>query len=257
MKLNLKIILIFLVFLSALGIGYLVWHTATFRVVKTDPKLSNFPDVAPDLRVYFSKDITTEGFNYKASKEVVTGYQINGKTLTLNLNNAAVQPDKTYSIIIQNIASKSGKNLRDINLTFKAVAIPSDKISERQQKELQRLQDIHPYQVDYITYENFDLLIDYGLTIEQQRSIKTRLFDYSNIVKKNFWKMELVPGTITTKVHDSESADTTDTVSFVIILGGQRYTVTAQYQAFANNVTMTLIDQKGTLIYDSSDLGDH
>jgi hypothetical protein len=146
----------------------------------------------------------------------------------------------------------NGATITEKTFTFTTKHIPFNKLSKDQQAEILRNQDNFTYGVSAINYVNFGELLANGLPSAQLAAIKQSLFDYSEVIKKQYWKMTLVEGSVSTAPHNPASADTNSTVYFTVSLAGANYNVQATYDTLRDDLYQLVItDQAGNTVYDT------
>ena len=231
--------------------GIMFYKASQFHIVRTDPKLSAIADTAPSLTVYFNDEIQSADFSPTYDPSIVSSSDIGKKSVTFHFTNN-LKVGKQYTIIINYVRNKSGDVLTDKKLVFTVRDIEFNKLSKKQQKALINAQDQRVYDVNGITYTNFDTLLSYGISSEQLENIKSLLFDYSNTVGKRFWQMTLQKDSVVITNHNPETGETTDKLDFIVSLGGSDFRAHAEYDVLSDGIHLLLTDTAGNLVYDSA-----
>jgi hypothetical protein len=238
------LLILWLVFLVARDLLF-------FRVSKTDPNLNNVAAASAYIDIYFSKDIVASSVSLKYSQPFVHKTEIGDNKIRLDLQTEGLEPDQSYTITIVRVDSADGKQLRDKKLTFKAKDIAVNKLSASQLKALLDKQDHYPYEVQYVTFDGFDQLLDRGVSAEQLQTLKDDIFNYSKQVKQEYWTVKMDPSSVVFQLHNAESADLTDRLSSKVILNGETYTLNAALDPIDNIASAQLLNAGGVVVYDS------
>jgi hypothetical protein len=238
------LLVLWLVFLMARDILF-------FRISKTDPNMNNVAAASAYIDIYFSKDIVPSSVSLKYSDPFVQKVVTGDNVVRIDLKTEGLVPDRGYTITIVRVDSTGGQQILNKKLTFKAKDIPVSKLSSEQQKALLNKQDHYPYEVQYVTFDGFDQLLDRGVSAEQLQTIKDSIFNYSLQVKQEFWTVKMDQPSVAYRVHNAESADLTDRLSFKVALGDGTFTVNATLDPIDDTAIVQVSNAGGAVVYDS------
>lgn len=165
------------VLLLAIVVIFGVLQSNSFRLLGTVPDINTvIPSSTSVLKLDFNKDLVQTGNNPTIAgkdMQIVAGLRIDKKTLFVDLK--ALDPDKTYIFAINNIQSKTGKQLKSLNIALKTKYTPVENIpvsqlqTEIQQDDRNNLNDpllaYLPYQADSFYLESEVTNDDSGSTV--------------------------------------------------------------------------------------------
>lgn len=249
------LVAVLLVLLLAWG-GIFIYRQVMFRVSKTDPNMNRVAAISPTIKIYFNKPINPSGLRLHYSSQFVTKSTVKEKEIDLAIQVRGLTVGKSYTIYLDYVQSKSGKEIRGKELHFTAKNIPLTELNQKEQQTIVNRQDKYPYQYQYINYVGFDNLIQQGLSTNQSDILKQDLFGYSNQVQQKYWTMTLLPKTLVVQIHNPDSASLDDIYSFQIKLGDQTLSARVTSDPIADQVQLQLLDASGVVVYNSANAHD-
>lgn len=240
---------LFVLVLSAV----LYYQIFVFHMTGTSPSLSAMPTVAPYVRVSFNQALADGKVSVDDPANVVSSTVVKGKDIFLNFGEDLTAQQK-YSITLSNIQNKNGKVITSKKLVFTAQNIEYDRLSSELKKVLVNVQDHYPYAVDYVNFVGFSKLTDNGMSAAQLDSVKQAIFNYSEKLDKEYWTVSLVPESVQTRLHDSDTEETTDSQTFTVKLDkNTSIQVVASYDLLSDTVGVQIYDSTGVPVYSSAD----
>ncbi len=251
-QINHRKVLIILGVIAALGllifIGYQFYLSRNFRVVSTSPKTNNVAAVSPFLKINFNRQLSSKGLSVSSSYSVVKSYEVEGKTLLVNLASPMTAGYK-YSVRINYIADTKGETLTAKNLTFTPKNIPWQKLSKDQQAALLQAQSKRP-KLATATFKGMNDLVDLGVNSGQIAALQNYLLNFAP--KATIFTVD--KNSIVAVPHNRNSASTMDTINFNINIGSQAYKARLDYSYLSNSARLYLYDSTGAQVFDSSTL---
>jgi hypothetical protein len=144
-----------------LWVGLTVLENARFRVVSTNPALSQINSASGSIDMYFNKPLNKNSVSIRSKSNIVDNYSITGtKTLHIVWNTALVT-GKEYSFTITKISDISGSSITNKVISF--TVISTDNQSPSQQQAAVNSQDnvapadkIYGFLPYYTTYYTLD-----------------------------------------------------------------------------------------------------
>jgi len=149
--------------------GFLVYRGMQFRIVSTNPNTNSVSQLAPFLKVNFSKQLDGKPVSLDVNAPIVQSYTVSGKTLTINFLPLSV--GQSYTITIKSVTAVGGKTLQNKVLRFTAKDIVFNDLPKDQQKAILDNQDkLHKASSDPIFKHVPYQTLDYSLTAVVRKS---------------------------------------------------------------------------------------
>lgn len=247
--------LILLLLLFVILIAGLFAKSLGFHAVNTSPNLDTVSYLAPYIKVNFNKNLVTKDVSYSSQDDIVTNFELEGKTLTLYIDKT-MKVDKSYTITINNIQDTKGHVIKNKVLKFTTSDIAFSNLPQDQQDYIvDRPAAKPPYSVDSIGFVNFDSLTDSGgVPADQLDLLKDMFYGYSSqILKKEFSQITLNQASLVVSLHDPNSDDDTDKATFTVDIDGTTYRAEVSY-SLLSSIFLRLYDSNGTQVFQSSDI---
>ena len=221
-------------------------------MVKTDPQASAVSIHSPFIKLYFSDNLNPSSVHISDYGAIFNKPSVNGKVVTLSF---AITPQegKEYAFIIDSVRSIDGDTITGTKISFTAKNIPYDDLSADQQAALIQKQDRYPYTIDYISYPGFNELSDQGITFSQLQNIKQAIFDYSKVLKKEYWSVSLDPSSVRVVFHDQTARDPSgSSATFNVTMGNQSFSVRTEYTSIGKDTYTRLFAADGSQLFDNT-----
>lgn len=244
----LKRVLVVVVVLLLVWVGWLIYISSTFHIVRTSPSLNSVGNVSPFIKLYFNEPLSSKGLSVQTNQDI-TKATINGKIMTVSLSQN-LTAGNTYTIVINHLASSGGRLIHNKRLTFVARNIAFSDLPAEQQQAAIASQDQYPYSVNSINYVGFDALTNTGLTSDQVQLVKQNLYSYSATSRNNYQTMTIDTNSITSAPFDPNSSATRQ-VMFTVTLDKTVYRATVGYIGLSD-ANLLLQDSSGATVYDST-----
>ncbi len=244
-----------LLFISAMVlvialIGFTVYQSRVFHIIKTDPSLSSFPATYPYLKVYFNDELSKDNLRVAIPSGLVRDYSADGKVLTFTLQ-SNLPLGTPYVITLKHIENTKGKTIQNRQLTFTTKDIPYDQLSKPQKDALVANQDKPKYSVYSIQFVNFQQLLDKGLSQTQQLIVENAIFTTSQIVKQQFNTVTLQPNSVIATPFDPNSDNPAYSVTFDFTANNKTYHTTVS-STNISDAQAVIKDSSGVVVYDST-----
>jgi hypothetical protein len=244
-----KLIKPLLILVSVLVVVLLIYQvilTQKFHAVSTDPKTSNVATVSPFFKINFNKTLSKSGVVISLQPSIINSYQVQGKTLVINLNiplNAGVR----YYIKINNISDISGRRITNKLFTFIPQYVASQDLTNAQKQALLKKQSQKPPSKNNIAFGGTDALINSGLTVTQINLLEQIIFEYKpSAHTANINSSSVEPGP-----HDPNT-DTSFTINFSLAIDAAPYNATISYSNLSTVHLYLYNPQTGVLMFDSN-----
>lgn len=169
--------LLLLVVLIWLGVSLV--RGAKFRLVSTDPSLSNFPVAMPELIVSFNRELNDK-YSISSEPRIISDQKVSGKQLILGLS--ALDVSQQYKITIGSISSVDGSQLTNQVLVFTPKNISAGKLSKEHQQKILANQQQKPGVLS-LKYSGLDTLLDHGISSQQLDELQEAIHLYANSLK--------------------------------------------------------------------------
>lgn len=125
---------------ATLLIGWSIYYANfVFHITGTDPALNSVAAISPYFRINFSQPIDASSVDLSMDPNVITSTSVDGKKLTVYLNNMSVGVN--YTITLSHVKNLKGKELTNQTFFFVAKNIDFSKLSKEQQALILTTQD--------------------------------------------------------------------------------------------------------------------
>lgn len=131
-----------LVILSVLIVVFLLYQAVRsqqFHVVNTNPSISNVATASPFFKVNFNKTLSKNDVSVVSSYSIISSYEVQGKTLIINLN-TPLTTKRTYYIKINSISDTNRHKISSKAFVFVPKDVPSKDLPADQGQAILRKQ---------------------------------------------------------------------------------------------------------------------
>lgn len=234
---------------AVLLFGYYIYTLLQFRISGIDPSPKNITTETKEITIHFNRNINTASFKLKDS-DIISSTEVQPKSVKLVFSRE-LERDTKYSLVIETVRDVNGDTLTNKSINFTPKYIQFDKLPESEQKRLISEQDERLYELNKgIVTTGFETLTNYGMTSGQVTNIQRYLYDYSNVIDKKFWNMNIVENSVSVRSHQPEDEDQTDFATFTVNLENIPYTVEVSYEVPYSGIGFVLKNSAGSVVYD-------
>ncbi len=228
-------------------IGWAIYYNQTFHIVSTNPSEGDVATVSPYFKINFNKNLSTKNINISENPQLGR-YKINGKTLTINIENIMSQ-NNTYTITIGYISDTSNQAIKNSTISFKPIyQLPND-LSQSQTNQI--LQNQTKADIEQPpTFDGTDALINNGLTTQQVQVFENTVMGFmkaNNISSGGIIinQSSVNPGAI--------SGNGTFTLNFNFSIGTTNYSALMEYGGL-DTAQVTIYNSSGTQLYQTGSI---
>jgi hypothetical protein len=240
-KRRLKQLFAILLVLALIIICWAIYNSRTFHIVSTSPSRNNVATVSPYFKINFNKRLSTKNINISENPQLGS-YVINGKTITINIDNVMNQ-NKTYTITIGYISDTSGQVIKNSTISFTPVYQPPNDLSQSQTNTMLKNQDKAAVNQPP-TFDGTDALINNGLTTQQVQLFENTVIGFmkaDNISSGGIIinQSSVNPGAISNGIF---------TLNFNFSIGVTNYSASMKYSSL-ETAQITIYSSSGTQLY--------
>ncbi len=210
------IAVLFVGVVMALGIA----SNTGFRVLNTNPSISDMHTITPFLKVTFSEPLAKDGLSVSADPDIIDSTGTDGSRLTITLKVPTTE-NTTYKITVNSVTSTKGNTIKNKTFTFKPSYTNPASLSDDQEKILKERDNNKPYNVAFITFNGTGELQKRGITSDQIDQFKNGMFQYFTSIRQNIKTVDIDPASVTTPPYNPEDPNTTFVILFDVTLDGQ------------------------------------
>ncbi len=218
-----------------------------FRVTGTQPGLDGVAAATPQLSINFNRPLSTNNLSVDSTPSIIAGQKISGQSLLLDLS--PLNAGQGYTITVNSISSTDGAQLSHQVFSFKAKNIAFKDLPKDEQQLILQRQSQKPGPLGF-NYQNFDKLLDHGVSVEQESTLKQIIYRYAQTLKPPASQATLDTASLGKPPRDPSS--NVFTILFNLSVDKTSYSAKLEYFGAAS-VHLLLNDPKtGVLVFDSN-----
>ncbi len=226
-------------------LGYQFYLSRHFRVVSTNPSTKNVATISPFLKINYNRQLSSKGLSVTSSYSVVKSYEVQGKTLVVNLK-TPMTASYQYYVKVNSISDNNGEKLVGRVFVFTPKKILSKNLPEDQKQALLKTQSQRPRSKNSIVFTGLSSILNIGVSATQVNNLQQFFFDFAPQANTiSITNVAPVP-------HNRNSSSTSNTVNFTAQLNGKTYQARLEYSGLTDYSRLYLTDSSGAQVFDSN-----
>jgi len=166
-----KRLLALAVLIVVLLVGYAVYGVikdSTFRVINTNPPVSDVASVAPFFNIQFNRNLKVNGLKVTANPNIITSYRVSGSFIYIDLQ-VPLNTNTKYTISVSGIVDSEDQKLANQLFSFTPQYVPPQDLSSAQRQALLKQQVNYNQQhnnpiLEYLPHTTPDFTLNYTYT---------------------------------------------------------------------------------------------